>query len=268
VIWRAAALLLGAAFASSALAQEAPPAPKGDRLQRGRDFLGLAPPADPAAAARGEKLFVANCGFCHGNNAKGAEGPDLLRSSVVLHDEKGKLIAPVVLAGRPARGMPAFASMSQAQIFDIAEFLHSRVEAAVNRYGYQIQNVVTGDAAAGLAYFSHSCSQCHAAAEDLAHIGSKFEAVALQARFLYPDESVKKQKARIISADGKTFSGVVKRIDDFDVAIFDEAGVYHSWPREKVKVEMEDPLRAHRELLAHYSDADMHNLLAYLVTLK
>jgi putative heme-binding domain-containing protein len=267
VIWRTAALLLGAVFTWSALAQD-PPASKGDRLQRGRDFLGLAPPADPAAAARGEKLFVANCGFCHGNNAKGAEGPDLLRSSVVLHDEKGELIAPVVLAGRPAKGMPAFASMSPAQIYDIAEFLHSRVEAAANRYGYRIQNVVTGDAAAGQTYFKQSCSQCHAAAGDLAHIGSKFEAVALQARFLYPDEAVKKQKARITTADGKTISGVVKRIDDFDIAIFDEAGVYHSWPREKVKVEMEDPLKAHRELLAHYSDADMHNLLAYLVTLK
>jgi cytochrome c oxidase cbb3-type subunit III len=35
-----------------------------------------------------------------------------------------------------------------------------------------------------------------------------------------------------------------------------------------MKVMIKDPLAAHRELLQKYTDADMHNLLAYLVTLK
>ena len=74
-----------------------------------REFLGLGRQPDEAAAARGKPLFVSNCSFCHGANARGGDtGPDLLRSAVVLHDDKGEEIGPVVRNGRTARGMPAF----------------------------------------------------------------------------------------------------------------------------------------------------------------
>src|SRR5690348_7185542 len=63
-------------------------AQKNARMERGRQFLGLGPAPDLEAAARGQKLFVANCAFCHGQNANGAEGPNLVRSTLVLHDEK------------------------------------------------------------------------------------------------------------------------------------------------------------------------------------
>src|SRR5690348_4168425 len=86
-----------------------------------RLFLGLGPAPDSVAAALGEKLFGSNCAFCHGVKATGAQGPDLVRSALVLHDEKGELIGPVVLNGRPDKGMPSFPSFTQAQIYDIAE---------------------------------------------------------------------------------------------------------------------------------------------------
>src|ERR1700722_12898025 len=76
-----------------------PPAGRGGgRGGRGgtREFLGLGPPPDAAAAARGEKLFAPNCAFCHGEKARGAAGPNLVRSAVVLHDEKGELVGPAV----------------------------------------------------------------------------------------------------------------------------------------------------------------------------
>jgi mono/diheme cytochrome c family protein len=259
--------LISAALLSAAAAMcAAPPS----RVEHGRDFLGLAPPADAEAAARGQKVFVQTCGFCHGPNATGAEGPDLLRSSAVLHDEKGELIGPVLLKGRPDKGMPAFATMSAAQIYDIAEFLHARVEAAANRFGYQVQNVVTGDAKAGEAYFNGAgqCNKCHSPTGDLAHVAGKFEPAELQAQFLYPDRSEVKPTVTVTLPSGETISGPLKRIDDFDVSLYDSAGDYHSWPRAAVKIAIKDPLSEHRELLAKYSDADMHNLLAYLVTLK
>src|SRR6266566_2783451 len=64
-----------------------------------REFLGLGPAPDAAAAARGEKLYAPNCAFCHGEKARGAAGPNLVRSEVVLHDEKGELIGPAVSKG-------------------------------------------------------------------------------------------------------------------------------------------------------------------------
>src|ERR1039457_4317374 len=67
------------------------------------------PQYDPAAVERGQKIFQSNCSFCHGANAKGGEsGPDLLRSILVLHDENGDKIGPVVHNGRLDKGMPKF----------------------------------------------------------------------------------------------------------------------------------------------------------------
>jgi hypothetical protein len=62
------------------------------------DAKGPPPKYDPASVARGKETFVGACGFCHGSNAKGGEkGPDLLRSVIVLDDEHGKAIGPVIL---------------------------------------------------------------------------------------------------------------------------------------------------------------------------
>ena len=239
------------------------------RLEKGRDFLGLAAPADPEAAARGAKAYAQACAFCHGPKATGAEGPDLLRSSIVLHDEKGDTLGPFLQKGRPDKGMPAFASLSQAQTYDIAEYLHDRVEAAANRWGYKVQNVVTGDAKAGEAYFNGvgQCTSCHSVSGDLAHIG-RMDATDLQAGFLYPDKNNPKTEVAVTLPSGERITGTLKRMDDFELSMYDPAGVYHSFPLDSVKVELKDPLARHRELLAKYSDADMHNLLAYLVTLK
>jgi mono/diheme cytochrome c family protein len=251
-------------------------AQKNSRMERGRQFLGLGPAPDMEAAARGQKLFVANCAFCHGQNATGAEGPNLVRSTLVLHDEKGELIGPFLLKGRPDKGMPAFPSLTSAQTYDIAEFLHSRVEAATNRFGYKIQNVVTGNAEAGKAFFDAHCTNCHSATGDLAHIGSKVEPADLQALFLYPSETVNAKgektalpvQVTVTLPSGQSESGVLKRIDDFNVSFIGPDGQFHSYPRSEVKVDVKDPLAGHRELLSQYTDADMHNVLAYLVTLK
>jgi mono/diheme cytochrome c family protein len=253
--------------AAMLLAQSnAPPAPRRN-VQRGRDFLGLAPPADPEAAARGQKVFAQACSFCHGPNATGAEGPDLLRSATVLHDDKGETIGPFLRKGRPDKGMPAFASMTDAQAYDIAEFLHARVEAAANRFGYKLQNIVTGDAKAGEAYFNSHCQSCHSPTGDLAHIG-KTDPADLQALFLYPDRSVQTHSVTVTLPSGESISGTLKQLDDFNVSLIDAAGDYHSFSRNSVRVAVKDPLAAHRALLAQYSNADMHNILAYLVTLK
>jgi len=248
------------------------------KMEHGRQFLGLASAADPIAAARGQPLFTQNCAFCHGANATGGEGPDLLRSTIVLHDEKGETIGPFVLKGRPEKGMPSFAALTPAQIYDLAEFLHQRVEQVANRFGYKIQNIVTGDAAAGQKFFNGAgrCRTCHAITGDLAHIATKFEPPDLQAQFLYPAGSVDggtlkdplAVRVKVTLPTGETISGVVKRLDDFTISIWDNSGAYRSWPRTAVKVQIEDPLAAHRELLGKYTDADMHNVLAYLETLK
>ncbi len=263
---------LGLLFAFSAFSQasQSPNRPPIDaRLQRGREFLGLGAPPDAAAAALGQKLFSTNCSFCHGANATGAEGPNLVRSSVVLHDDKGELIAPVIHNGRADKGMPAFPSFTQEQLYDLAEFLHQRVYEAVNRWGYKIGNIVTGNAAAGEVYFTQHCATCHSVTADLAHIASKYQPNELQALFIYPGSLLHVPVSVTVELpDGNKITGTLVAQDDFSITIKETSGQIASWATDQIKFQKTDPLAAHFDMLPHYTDADMHNLLAYLVTLK
>lgn len=258
--------------AASLVAQSPPaaaPRPGGNML------ISRAVP-DAAAVERGQKIFVGNCGFCHGTTAQGGDsGPDLVRSALALDDERGDKIGPVIEQGRPGKGMPAF-HLPADQIQDIAAFLRSRQQAAIDRNAYSILNVVTGDREKGREYFNGAgrCHSCHSPTGDLAGIAKKYDAVTLQSRFLYPrprssDTQPVRPQVTITLASGQSFSGTLEFLDDFNVALHDASGDYHSFSRDAhVKVEVHDPLAAHAELLKKYSDADMHNLLAYLVTLR
>jgi cytochrome c oxidase cbb3-type subunit 3 len=275
-------LTVTGAFASGA--QEPSPAPSPTQNQensqaiRTREFLGLGREPDAKSAARGAKLFGPTCGFCHGPEGRGGQGPDLLRSTVVLDDDKGELIGPVVHGGRVDKGMPAFASLTDEEVRDIAEFLHLQVELAANRGTYTIQNIVTGDARAGNLYFNGDgkCNTCHSVTGDLAHIGSKLDPPDLQQAFLYPDAranapggSRNARKVTVTLPDGKTLTGTLRHLDDFDVGLYDSGGVYHSIAIEKgVKVDVDDKLVFHRQMLDKYTDTEMHDLTAYLATLK
>ena len=238
-----------------------------------RQFLGLGPAPDTAAAKLGEPLYKENCAACHGANARGAQGPNLVRSVVVLHDEKANEIGPVIKQGRPQAGMPAFPNLKDDQIYQIAEYLHLQVELAANRGSYGqtyagVRSQASGDATKGKAYFDAHCNQCHSATGDLAHIAAKFsQAPLMQSRFLWPAERGP-QKATVTTADGKSYSGSIREMDDFGVSLVDSSGEYRYWPTDKVTVKTEDKLAGHRALLPQYSDADIHNVTAYLLTLK
>lgn len=247
-------------------------AQRGRGAQGTREFLGLGAPPDAEAAKRGEKSYSANCSFCHGAKATGGDtGPDLVRSALVLHDEKGELIGPVIHNGRANKGMPPFTAFTDAELYDLAQFLHMRVELTANRGTYKLLNVVTGDPKAGEAYFrgAGKCNSCHSITGDLAGIGSKLNPSDLQQTFLYPRRESDAPKVKVTLPSEEVITGIIKRLDDFNVILCDAAGEYHSIAlNPNVKIEMEDKLKAHRQLLDQYTDTDMHNLTAYLQTLK
>src|ERR1700730_7509307 len=237
---------------------------------------------DKEAAERGRKIFVPTCGFCHGNDAHGKSGPDLVRSPLVLHDNKGDVIGPVIRNGRPERGMPAFSALAAEQIADISTFLHSRAADVSNRFAYKIGDLLTGDAQKGAAYFNGDgrCGSCHSTNGDLAHVATKYEPVELQRRMLYPAPSLidvflgratappAPTKVTVQLASGERVSGTLDHLDEFTVSLHDSAGWYRSFPRESVTVDVQHPRAAHEELLPKYSDQDMHDVFAYLETLK
>lgn len=226
---------------------------------------------DPAAVARGKSAFISSCGFCHGNDATGNRAPDLIRSTVVNRDENGSLLGPVIKNGKPDKGMPGF-PMSQQQISDIATFLHVRVKEAMGSShvprDYPLEKLLTGDAAQGKAYFDGAggCTGCHSPTGDLAGVAKKFQPIDLQSRFLYPRGV--EPTVTVQTSSGQKFDGPLVHIDEFDVAMRDAMGTYHSWSRNNVQVTVHDPLEAHRELLGKYTDAEVHDVFAYLETLK
>jgi cytochrome c oxidase cbb3-type subunit 3 len=225
---------------------------------------------DPAIE-RGHKQFEQACGFCHGPDATGARGPDLVRSTLVAHDVKGDLIGDVIRHGRPDKGMPAM-PLTDAQVSDIAAFLHARAAEALRSSGlpkgYPAERLLTGNAEAGKTFFNGpgGCNKCHSASGDLDKVASKYSPIELEAHMLYPGG--RHATALVTLPSGEQIKGPVVHVDDFEIGLRDASGWYRSFTRENVKVELQDPLSAHQEMLGKLTQADVHNLFAYLATLK
>ncbi len=224
---------------------------------------------DAAAVERGQQSFSSNCSFCHGARGTGTEqAPNLMRSPLVIQDQDGEVLGPFLKEGRPSLGMPSFGSLSSSQVSDIAAFLHANLRTMRRRRAPEAA-VIVGDAKAGEAYFDGEgkCSTCHSATGDLAGIASKLQPLALTTAFLTPpDQPV---AAQVTLPSGKIISGTLKYEDEFTIALVDSNGIYHSWERALVKkIDLTDPLTAHKEQLALYTDKEIHDLVAYLVTLK
>jgi cytochrome c oxidase cbb3-type subunit 3 len=284
-----AATLLAAQAPAPAPAQSQAPAPaagrgRGAAPAGGGGFANAYPQhsqADPAAVARGKQLFGVNCSFCHGSDARGGEGgPNLLRSHLVMDDQNGEAIAVVVQNGRPDKGMPKF-DLTNENVSDIAAFVHSFRVAGYDASRDIPPNIVVGDAKAGEAYFNGpgQCSTCHSVTGDLAGIGGKLEPKALQnalvsggggGRGSAAPIPVPPTTVKVTLPSGQVVEGKLDRIDDFSVSLVDASGNHRSFGRNGSvpKVEIHDPLQAHLKMLSKYTDNDIHNLTAYLVTLK
>lgn len=242
-----------------------------ERAASTRAFLGLGAVPDRAAAARGAPLFQANCAVCHGQQARGAMGPSLVTSDEVLGDDHGEKLVPYLKTGRPGKGMPSFATMRDDQLNDVGEYLHLQVEDVANRGAYHVLNILVGNAAQGQAYVAAHCMPCHTA-ETFAHIGSRFRSPEqLQKGWIWPTHSGNGPlaiTAMVKTPDG-TIAGQVTQVSDFRITLVDRAGQPHVINREAgVEVQINDPLAAHQEWIMTLTNDDMHNVTAYLETLK
>jgi cytochrome c oxidase cbb3-type subunit 3 len=242
------------------------------------------PPGDPALIERGRVLYETSCRFCHGADLRGGDGgPNLLRSRLVFNDQQGELIGPVVLGGSQTAGvgtMPAI-PMPDADVRAVAEYLHS-VQATMRGQGNpppggEVElNVLVGDAAAGRAYFDSTCSSCHAPA-DMSGIASRAPGPKdLQNYWLRGSMggrgggSQTPETVTVTMASGQQHQGELIRYDDFIVVLKQADGLRRSFRRNgaEPKVEIRDPAEAHLRLLPNYTDKNIHDVTAYLVTLK
>ena len=235
-------------------------------------------PAEQVEA--GQSRFLAQCGFCHGRDAQGGEtGPDLTRSGVVADDLRGDKLGPLILAGRPAAGMPAF-SLPPADINAIVAFIHDAKTKAEsekgNRRSVDVSDLQTGNAEAGRQYFNGAggCAKCHSVSGSFASVGTRFQGLALMQRMLYPRNRAPGATpgllpaAVVTTAAGQTFAGRLAYRDEFTITIVDANEWSHSFPVATVKIQGDDPLREHTEQLGRYTEKEMHDVFAYLQSLK
>jgi cytochrome c oxidase cbb3-type subunit 3 len=276
--------------AASLDAQEppAPPAAQPERTPRAEGRRRGEPQFDEAAEQRGKEFFVARCGFCHGSNARGgAGGSDLTRAVIVQEDEDGKQLGEFLKVGRPERNMPKF-ELTEAEVKDLATFLHASIYRLSNRGTYQILDIVVGNPKEGEAFFNGAgkCVACHSPSGDLRGVGAKYEPATLQGRMLMPRggrafgpqgrgapqyTEASAVKATVTLPSGQTVTGALVRLTDFDVTVYDQqTRQTRSWLRSNdvPKVVLTDPLQAHVDMWRKWTDEGLHDMTAYLATLK
>jgi mono/diheme cytochrome c family protein len=227
---------------------------------------------DDAAADRGRAIWAAQCINCHGTTARGTDkGANLVRSDMMWSDRYGSDLGPFLRKGHPTQSGVPSRSLSQTQIEELSHFIHQRLYDTLRGSPiFNPQNVLTGNVREGEAYFNGAgkCSTCHSTTGDLAGFG-KNNPVNIQQRFMFPRARTQKLTVTVTPANGPAVTGTPIHIDDFNVALRDDKGEYHSWRRTAaLKVVKNDPLQAHVELLDKITDKNMHDIVAYLETLK
>jgi cytochrome c oxidase cbb3-type subunit III len=228
----------------------------------------------------GEVRFGSHCGFCHGKDAAGGEsGPDLTRSELVAQDTNGDKLIPVIRNGRPNTAMPPFPGLTDAEMKAIVAFTHTQMdkfaELGGGRRSVEPADLATGNVDAGRAYFNGAgrCAGCHSPTGDLAGIGKRLQGLNLMRRLLYPSggfgaPASSPAKATFTLSSGQTVVAPVASEDDFSITVLDPLGARQTYQKSAVKVKVEDPLNAHFDQLGKFTDADIHNVYAYLESLK
>ncbi len=219
-------------------------------------------------------------------------GPNLLRSQLSLSDREGEKIVPVIQGSLQSGGMPAI-PMSPEDAKAVATYVRS-VLATIGGQGkppssQEPPTILVGNAAEGQAYFATKCAGCHSVTGDMKGIATRIpDPKALQNAWVAggaraarggPPPAAAASSARaaartvtvaVTPPGGPTVEGKLIRIDDFMVTLELADETTRSFRRDgdTPKVEVRDPLAPHRELLSVYTDRNIHDVTAYLVTLK
>ena len=245
----------------------------------------MRPAEDPDLVARGKRVYDISCRACHGADLRGGDmgGPNLLRSQVALNDQRGELLQPILQGARP--GMPAV-PLQPNDATAVAAYVHSvlaqgRAQGAPPAAPAVPLDILVGDPVAGQTYFAAKCSSCHSPAGDLHGLASRIpDPVQIQNLWVAgeriepqdPNRSVSERDVvvAVSQAPGPPVEGRLERIDDFSVTLLMRDGIRQTFRRvgDQPRIEIRNPLAAHKQMLQTYTDRDIHNVTAYLVTLK
>lgn len=260
----------------------APAAP----VAQGAGVFPTRPAGDPVAIGRGKVIYSTNCAYCHGEDARGGEngGTNLLRSDYTMKDRAGEVLGPFLQSSTSTEHKFRFTTTEGV---DLAAFIHSFRISSRDPGRMRPPTVVVGDAKAGQVYFQAKCAACHSVTGDLKGIASRLsDPRSLQQTWLMPllqgaragggmvigsaGSNVPPLTVTVTLPNGQKVEGNLGRIDDFIVTLTEADGTSRSIRRDgdTPKVEVHDPLKPHKDLLRVYTDKDIHDVTAYLVTIQ
>lgn len=282
--------------------QGPPPAPGGGAAGRGPAPTTQAPgvvqiprtPAvDQAAHDRGRALWARECVDCHGSQARGSDtGPNIIRTKTVNFDRSspaaGSVLGPFLKAGHQTQSGKPSVSFTDEEIVGLANFVRQRVNDTMRGSAvFTVGDILVGDRAAGEAYFNGAgnCASCHnATARNLAGIGTRIPApVDIQQRMLFPGSgagwrgrgaAAASSGANAITVavtppSGPALTGVLVEQSDFFVTLRLADGTTRAVRKGPgTTVVLTHPLQAHIDLLDAITDKQIHDLVAYLESLK
>jgi cytochrome c oxidase cbb3-type subunit III len=237
----------------SAIAQTRPAAPAGV--------------SDPAA---GQRIFDAQCAWCHGNGGDGGTGPNLhgrLRHATNLNS-----IVDIITAGIPGSDMPAFRSpLTERSIRQTASYVLS-LSRANARPG-------PGNAERGAAlYQSNGCGSCHVVegrggilGPELTTIGGRRGAVYLRDALVKPAASHPPGflVVRAVPNSGAEVRGIRINEDVFWIQIRDAGGNMHSLQKSELsRIDRELDASLMPSYESRLSPAQLDDVIAYLAGLR
>ena len=237
------------------------------------------PPEDPAVIERGKAAYGKYCAQCHSADLRGTEAnPNLLRSQDALIDKHGEQLVPIMRGESP--DFPGHKTeISQDDALAVSAYIRT-ILAQIGSQGRapgdesRQPNILVGNAERGKQYFAKTCASCHSPTGDLSGFATRVSNPNLmQAAWLrgtYLGAKIVPATVTVTEPGKPPVTGILIHVDDFLVTLQMENGTLVTFRRnlDTPQVVVHDPLEGHRTLLPRYTDDDIHDVTAYLVTFK
>jgi cytochrome c oxidase cbb3-type subunit 3 len=180
--------------------------------------------------APGEHAFASTCAGCHGLDGRGSDkAPNIAANAKVQHLSDAQL-SNIISSGVPGTGMPAFHSLSPAQVRALVGYLRVLQGKVEGR-------AVSGDVNQGKKIFfgKGECSACHMISgeggflgPDLSAYGSNASAEAILKSLLNSTRTIQPgfKPATITGRAGNRVDGVIRNEDNFSLQVQTKDGSF------------------------------------------
>jgi putative heme-binding domain-containing protein len=225
----------------------------------------------PADLQNGEKLFLGQCGRCHGPKGEGGLGA-ILAQPRLRHAPDDESLFRVIRDGIRGTEMPAGSTLSTREVWQLAAFVRSLGRVPIE--------TIAGNAQRGKEIYrtKGKCGQCHLAngqgisvGPELSDVGARRSATYLRTALVDPGANVPDRfvQLRITTKDGRRITGVRIAEDTFTIQLVDLNGRTYSFFKEELNDIKKDfdksPMPSYRDVLAA---SELDDLVAYLVSLR